>query len=266
MYGSVHHSPAVIGGRISLMSTATPAITVECYVRVSSLVAPVDSTVETLRTYAATGQIDELRVESWPDEISLTGEKADDAVLERFETFRTWADRHSVQLSPAFSIRERTTLVSDTASTVLVLPIVCLAIRVDGELASVVPHATATTTYTVSDALTDLREAEAVLVPPAFADRVTTDDATGGASDRREAEHPPTDTHDLSCPRCGEALVTGQGLYACLSCVWPGPAPDVAASTDPADPDPPGGASQPDTDPPEESPGEPDEPRTQPSS
>lgn len=173
------------------MTASTPAITVDCHVRASSLVAPVDSTVETLRSYAAAGEIDEVHVETWPDEVPLTGPNEDATVLERYETFQAWADCHGVQLSPAFSVRERSTVLSDTASTMLVLPMVCLVIHVGGTLASVVPHTTATTAYTVSDALTDLREVDTVPIPPAVATPAETDEPAATVPDPDEPDRPP---------------------------------------------------------------------------
>ena len=73
-----------------------------------------------------------------------------------YERFREWADGEGVSLEPAFEVRRRSTLDSDDTDAFLVLPVLCLAIHVDGTLVSVAPHRTETGTHTVEDALTHI--------------------------------------------------------------------------------------------------------------
>lgn len=191
--------------------TPSSAVAVHCYVRASSLVAPVDATVERLREFDRTGAIDELRIEAWPDEVPLDGGAEHADVLGRFEAFRDWADRFGASVEPAFDVRERTTLVADESESVLVLPVVCLSIHVDGRLASVVPHLEGGTAYTVDDALADLEARD--YAAPTAAIRATARSPPGVPSAARTPEQ---------CPACGAGLETGQGLYACSSCSWVG--------------------------------------------
>jgi hypothetical protein len=117
---------------------------------------PGDAIIELLHEYDEKGFIDELEVKLWPEKICLTSDTGESSVLDHYDRFQTWADDSGVSLEPAFIRRERTPLVSDDSDTVLVLPVLCLAIRVDGELVCVAPHSTETTAYTVKDALADI--------------------------------------------------------------------------------------------------------------
>lgn len=204
------------------MTSPRSATAVDCYVRASSLVEPVDSTVERLREFDRRGVIDELRVEAWPDDVPLDGAPEHSAIVGRFETFQTWADGLGASIEPAFTVRERTTLVADEIEAVLVLPVVCLAIHVDGELASVVPHTKGTTTYTVDDALAELeaRDAPSTRVRDPSADR-----PPGPTAATKTRWH-------WRCPACGKELANGQGLYACSTCSWVGIDPtEIGAAT-----------------------------------
>lgn len=137
------------------MPPSTAAVAVDCYVRASSRTDAVDATIERLREDDRTDVIDELTVQSWPAQVSLGDDAGHADIVERFETFRAWADSHDVYL-PSFEIREQTSLVDDETTPTVVLPVCCVAIHVDGTLASVVPHRTETTMYTVDEALSDL--------------------------------------------------------------------------------------------------------------
>lgn len=165
-------------------------VTFECYLRASTLAGAPDDTVETLREYERAGTIDELSVTIWPNRLRLTEETADDPVVDRYSQFRTWADDNGVSLEPAFRIEARTTLVCDDPETVLNLPALCLAIRIDGDLMSVVPHSTETTTYTIGDVLADIeanRSAGTGLLEslPTSRSLDGTDTAVRGTTDQR---------------------------------------------------------------------------------
>jgi hypothetical protein len=86
----------------------------------------------------------------------LTEDTEESALIDQYRRFQTWAEQAGVSLHPAFLMRERATLVSEQPKRALVLPMMCFAIHIDGRLATVVPHRTDTTTYTVADALADL--------------------------------------------------------------------------------------------------------------
>jgi hypothetical protein len=139
------------------MTAGYPQVTLDCYVRATAAGVLVDDISDTLHTCNEGGLLDELTVEFWPDEIRLTDDTEETAVRAHYRQFQAWAESEGVSLEPAFTRRERTTPVSDGSDTVLVLPVLCLAIRIDGELVSVAPHTTGTTPYTVMDALADIQ-------------------------------------------------------------------------------------------------------------
>jgi hypothetical protein len=138
------------------MNIADSPIVIDCYARAAALGAPVDEPIETLREYDLRGVIEDLTVRVWPDEVVLTDDTQEASPIAQYRRFQTWADQAGVSLRPGFTIRQQGSLVSDQTTAALVLPTVSLAIHVDGELATVVPHQTDTTTYTVEDALADL--------------------------------------------------------------------------------------------------------------
>lgn len=185
------------------------AVNVVCYVRTSALVEPVDSTVETLREYNRQGVIAGLSVEAWPDEVALT-EDTDHPFTAHYELFQSWADDRGVDLSPAFMTRERTTLVNDTPETVIVFPMICLVIHLDQELESVIPHKSALGTYTISDALVDLKDFDRVTAPfsPTLSAAPEADTSPSGGLQADE------------CPVCGDSLLDKEGEYDCRSCSW----------------------------------------------
>ncbi|MFB6170616.1 MAG: HTH domain-containing protein [Haloarculaceae archaeon] len=78
------------------------------------------------------------------------------ADCERFSAFETWAESAGVSLSPAFDVRVRP---DDDGRGVLVPPVVTMAVRRDGALAGVYPHADADGHRTVGEAL-DALDAE----------------------------------------------------------------------------------------------------------
>lgn len=139
------------------MTTPQPQIQVTCHSRTTSLPTPVEDRITALRSLAGRGILDELSFRTWPSEVSLSTPAGAGSVVERFERFLDWAEHHGVSIQPPFAVRDRTTLIHDSTETILVCPVVCLAISLDGRLASVVPHRTGTTNYSVDDALADLR-------------------------------------------------------------------------------------------------------------
>lgn len=138
------------------MTSKNPHIFIECYVRPPVALESVENVIETLHEYEQKDVIDELSIDMWPHEICLTGDIPVDFVLDHYERFRKWADDEGASLEPAFERQERSTLDSDDTDTFLVLPVLCLAIHVDGTLVSVAPHRTETGTHTVEDALTHI--------------------------------------------------------------------------------------------------------------
>jgi hypothetical protein len=61
-----------------------------------------------------------------------------------------------VTLDPGFEQCERVTYMSGHPQPILVLPAVCLVVRIDGHIVAVAPHQAERSTYTVSDAMADI--------------------------------------------------------------------------------------------------------------
>lgn len=135
------------------MTEPRPTVSLTCYTRPTSLTAPVDETITTLRTATQTEIIDELTIQGWPAEVPLDETSPHTDIVACYERFREWAAQRDACIHPPFAIRERTTLSSDTTEQMLVLPVFCLAIHIDGHLRTVIPHETETRTITVADTL-----------------------------------------------------------------------------------------------------------------
>ena len=131
-------------------------VTVECHVRGSAFAGSIGNVVGALREHNDAGAIDGLTVDVWPDRVCLTDETAEAPIFERYDRLREWAAARNASLEPAFQFTERTMTAIDSVETILELPVVCLVIRVEGDIEAVAPHSTASAAYTVEDALDDL--------------------------------------------------------------------------------------------------------------
>lgn len=144
------------------MESASPTIRVACFVRTSSLVAPVDSTLRTLERLEADGVIDELTVSAWPAEVRLDDPAPHSEVADLFEQFDAWAEQWNVSICPPFAVETRVSEITDETRTVLITPVQCLAVYVNDVLLEVFPHSTDSTrdadTYTIREALGLLEE------------------------------------------------------------------------------------------------------------
>lgn len=137
------------------MPTDKQRLSVECYLRGSVAGHLVNDIIDLGARYGATDILDEITFETWPNTVRI-GDNCQNKALETYEQFQAWADDTNVSLRPGFKYRERETLVSGDSETVLVLPVRCLALYVDGSLAGVAPHSNGDTVYTVEDALATL--------------------------------------------------------------------------------------------------------------
>lgn len=199
------------------MNTASTSIRVKSYVRKPSLVAPVDSTLRTLDHLEDDGVIDEFDVNAWPGEVRMGAGPPHGDVEAIFEEFDAWAEQWNLSIRPPFSVETRSSEITGETRQVLITPVQCLAIYVNGVLGEVFPHSTDPTgggeTYTVGDALTLLEERDI----RAVGSGPNPDTAGGGRPPAVET----TDDPD-GCPACGTQFVTGQGVYACPDCDWTG--------------------------------------------
>lgn len=175
-------------------------VAVDCYVRADAISDPVESHLESVRSLARDGAVDEWRVQVWPSEVVLTPVTEESLAVERFRTFDQWAAQWGVHIDPQFRQVTRNSDLTGETREVLRTPTLCLAVHVDGRLREVFPHRSKGTTYSVEDAIETLRDGV-----PTVTDSGT--DAPAGA------DH---------CPECEGQLTTGQGLYSCPRCRWTG--------------------------------------------
>lgn len=146
------------------MDANEPHVRVACYVRDLSPVAPVDSTLRSLESLESEGGVDEFAVEAWPAEVRVGDRTPDSEVLDRFREFDAWANQWDVSLRPSFAVETRTSQITGDSLELLITPVQCLALYVDGALAEVFPHSADRAgdgeIYTVADALTLLEDHE----------------------------------------------------------------------------------------------------------
>lgn len=119
--------------------------------------APVDATIRRLEDLETDGIIDDVTVGAWPAEVRLGDPPSHSDVVARFEEFDAWADQWNVSIRPPFAVEPPHSEITGETSTMLVTPVQCLAIYVDGALQEVFPHtadrAGDCETYTVRDVL-----------------------------------------------------------------------------------------------------------------
>lgn len=140
------------------MAPPEPDIHVACHARMGSFTAPVDETLRTLERLEAAAIIDELTLDAWPAHVRLGTDGAlQSDVVARFQTFDAWADQWDVCIRPPFVVETRRSEITGETREVLVTPVQCLAIYVDGALQEVFPHTADRAgdgeTYTVRDGL-----------------------------------------------------------------------------------------------------------------
>lgn len=231
------------------MNPTPTSIRVACHVRKASLVAPVDSTLRSLDRLEDEGVIDEFTVSAWPGEVRLTDDPPHGDVVETFEEFDAWAEQWNVSIRPPFTVETRTSQITGESRDVLITPVQCLAIYVNGVLVEVFPHSSDRRgegeTYTILDALSLLEEREIQAFGAGRTSEPTsgrtseptsgrTSEPTSGrtseptpgrASEPTSGRRPTADVDAADadrCPACGTRFVTGQGVYACPDCDWTG--------------------------------------------
>lgn len=190
------------------MTTGLPArdsnasdITVSCRIRASMPIEQGATYLKQLRDCERTGRIAGFKVQSWPEEVALSPDRPERAMIRGYESYRDWADQAGVIIEPPFATRTRRSIVTGAEIDVLVLPSVCLALYDDaGGLVGVYPHSDDEGTYTVEEAISRLRDGE-VPVPRTGPVRVEGDE---------------------TCPDCHGLLVPRGGLYGCPDCAWVG--------------------------------------------
>lgn len=177
-------------------------LTVQVYVRPGLLLEPLDAKIETLQRLEAEGVIDAVTVQAWPEAVPLSDTTPYTEVVDLFERFTLWADRHGRSVTPPFTVRSQSTVASEGTRRVLSTPMMCLAVYSGRTLTAVYPHADGDDHYSVTDAVAALRT-DGI-------DRLTPSDPAAAAVE------PPS----RGCPDCNGPLVNIQGVRACQDCTW----------------------------------------------
>ena len=178
-------------------------ITVQVYVRPGLLLEPLDAKIVTLQRLEANGDIDGVTIQAWPDTVPLSDPTPYSEVVDIFDRFTQWAERHDVSITPPFGVRTQSTLASEMTRRVLTTPMMCIAVYGGRTLTAVYPHADGDDRYSVTDAIAALRAGQF--------DRITP---------RPTVESPTPDTAVRPCPECTAPLVNVHGVYACRDCAW----------------------------------------------
>lgn len=108
--------------------------------------------IDRLGRLRATGTIDEFEVRTWPDEVVLSAETDPGEAVETFEQFEAWADDRGLSVRPAFDVKTVSSIVGRTRE-LLTLPMMSLAVSVDGDLVGVFPCHDGERTWTIGDCL-----------------------------------------------------------------------------------------------------------------
>jgi hypothetical protein len=97
-------------------------------------------------------------VRTWPDEVVLSAETDGGEAVETFEQFERWADDRGLSVRPAFDVKTVSSIVGRTRE-LLTLPMMSLAVSIDGDLVGVFPCSDGERTWTIVDCL-DAYEAD----------------------------------------------------------------------------------------------------------
>jgi len=139
-------------------TAADGAVTVDLVVRADApLSGDRADLLDRLTELRSVGTIAEFTVSRWPDDLVVSGADDRHEAVDRFETFREWADRRGLSLAPAFETRTVSPL-AGSRRTVLTVPVAAMAVYGDGDLTGVFPCTDGDRTWTAADYL-DAHEA-----------------------------------------------------------------------------------------------------------
>jgi hypothetical protein len=116
-----------------------------------------DHLVDRLADLASDGVLAEFDVSAWPKRMRRDG-TADATTRDRYLAFSAWARDRSVRLTPFFGTRECYSMETGERGEWVVLPVLCLAIHEDGDLAAVYPHADGDTYRSVLSGVKSLED------------------------------------------------------------------------------------------------------------
>lgn len=113
--------------------------------------------VERLRDRAEADTAVDLTVDTWSKQVSAPrDQRLSSAVRDRYTAFERVAAERGYRLEPAFRKRERTSVACDDTSTVVDLPVLCVALYEDGDLRDVFPRSVDGDVHPVDDVFTAL--------------------------------------------------------------------------------------------------------------
>lgn len=119
-----------------------------------------DEVLDRLDTLAAEERLAGYDVTMWPAHVKFDVEPADDSVLDRFLRFWSWAEAEDLRISPAFRIRQGSTML-DEYEQVLDTPVMFAWVTVDEEIKALAPCSDGSVTYSL-DALLDELQVDSV--------------------------------------------------------------------------------------------------------
>lgn len=111
-----------------------------------------EAVFQRLRGLQGDGRIGELSVRTWPGEVSLT-RAGHSEVVDTFRTFEEWARARDASIRPPFAIRERQSTITRQEDTLLVTPLVCLAVYDEDDVVGVYPCAHGGSVTTIDDCI-----------------------------------------------------------------------------------------------------------------
>lgn len=106
--------------------------------------------INRLSELGAAGTIDDFEVETWPDEVMISGSNEHSDLLATIERFEQWAAEQGVSLRPPFELRTVGSLVGESRE-VLATPMLLAVVHDDGGLAGVYPCTDGDRTWAVTE-------------------------------------------------------------------------------------------------------------------
>lgn len=109
--------------------------------------------IDRLRDLVEDGPLTDLDVDAWGASVRATGGNDVAAVQETVDEFTCWAERNDCSLTPAFEWRATDSFLDEEpeSESVVVLPLLCLAVYDDGKLEAVYPHRDDDEVHTIHD-------------------------------------------------------------------------------------------------------------------
>jgi len=138
--------------------TDVDGLAVELWVR-RPVCGPRTTVIDRLSALRTAGVLADFDVTTWPEEIALTGDNRQEALLTTIEGFEDWAAERGLSLRPPFETRTASLLVGDSED-VLTTPMLLAAAYEGEELVGIYPCTDGTKTWTIPEFLDALEAGE----------------------------------------------------------------------------------------------------------